>query len=253
MKGPMRARAEAAWLGMALCLGATATAAAQEQKAWTYSVTPYFWMAGLQGQVGIRDLTADVDESFSDIFDNLKFGAMAYVEARYRPWTFGLDAFYVSLKETHAVARTLVSGEIVATQKELMLQPTVGYTIVADSGVSLDVVAGARYWNMNMGFEVNPTNFPGVSRSRTIDWADATIGARIRWTPAKLWRVNLYGDGGGGGSDGTFQALGTVGYDAWSWGTVVAGYRFLYADYNRDDVLFDVQMNGPLLAVAFRF
>src|SRR5262245_22556335 len=101
MRRSMRALASMAWLGIVSLMTVAAEVReqdqTQEQKHWT--ITPYLWMSGLTGQVSIRDLSADVDESFSDIFHDLKFASMAYFEWRYRPWTIGLDVFYVSLKE----------------------------------------------------------------------------------------------------------------------------------------------------------
>ncbi|HEV2897283.1 MAG TPA: hypothetical protein VGX71_05460 [Pseudaminobacter sp.] len=51
---------------------------------WTFSVTPYFWAAGLSGQTRSFGLPViDIDADFSDIPDNRDFAAMAIVDARY--------------------------------------------------------------------------------------------------------------------------------------------------------------------------
>ncbi len=50
---------------------------------WTYSVTPYFWAAGLSGETSQFGLPiVDIDADFRDIFDNLDFVAMLIGEAR---------------------------------------------------------------------------------------------------------------------------------------------------------------------------
>lgn len=52
---------------------------------WTFSVTPYFWAAGLSGETRAFGLpgVVDFDTDFSDILDHLDFAAMAIVDARY--------------------------------------------------------------------------------------------------------------------------------------------------------------------------
>ena len=48
------------------------------------SSPPYFWAAGISGDVGQFGLPpVHIDADFGDIFDHLDFGAMAIGEARY--------------------------------------------------------------------------------------------------------------------------------------------------------------------------
>ena len=66
---------------MAADIRSPMTPAVQEtttESGWTFSFAPYFWAAGLSGDVAQFGLPeAHVDASFSDIFDHLDFGAMA--------------------------------------------------------------------------------------------------------------------------------------------------------------------------------
>ena len=39
---------------------------------WRFSVIPFLWMPGLNGETGVRGVTAAVDASFIDIFDTMK-------------------------------------------------------------------------------------------------------------------------------------------------------------------------------------
>ena len=52
---------------------------------------------------------------------------------------------------------------------------------------------------------------------------------------------------GGGGSNFTYQIIGTVGVDIHKHYAVVLGYRYLNVDYDKDRFLFDTAMKGPLL------
>ncbi|SFT80813.1 hypothetical protein [Sedimentitalea nanhaiensis] len=75
---------------------------AQSLPDWEFRLTPYLWMAGLQGQVGtVPGLPpVDVDLSFSDILDDLEFGSMVMGSARNGPWVIYLDTTHVQLSTT---------------------------------------------------------------------------------------------------------------------------------------------------------
>jgi hypothetical protein len=47
---------------------------------WEFHVIPYFWMAGLGGDVTVRDIEVDVDAKFSDIFDHFDYGGALHLE-----------------------------------------------------------------------------------------------------------------------------------------------------------------------------
>src|SRR5215470_2861616 len=49
---------------------------------WRISISPYLWMAGMHGSVAFGGHAVQVDQSFSDIFHNLKFGVMGLSELR---------------------------------------------------------------------------------------------------------------------------------------------------------------------------
>lgn len=235
-----------------LVVAAHAPAAAQTNPEWTFSVTPYFWMSGLHGDVGVRRLATHVDLSFSDILDALKFGAMAYGEARYQSYVFGLDGIYVSVGGAKTIAFRNDTGTFSLDLKETMVQPTVGYTI-GGSDWSVDGLLGIRYWHLSADLDVDRTRRPSNERSGSVDWADATAGVRIHWMPIDHFRVTAGGDGGGGGSRGTWQAYASVGGDPRSWLTLSLAYRGLGVNYDHDESLFDVTMQGLLIAAAFRF
>lgn len=64
---------------------------------WEFTVTPYFWGAGMDGDATVKGVESSVDLSFSDILDDLDFGAMAHLEARNGKWGFFLDPSYIKL------------------------------------------------------------------------------------------------------------------------------------------------------------
>src|SRR5215475_4387276 len=62
---------------------------------WEFAVTPYLFLARLDGEVGVLGETAQVNASFRDIFRNLDFALMGTFEARKGNWIFVGDAMYM--------------------------------------------------------------------------------------------------------------------------------------------------------------
>jgi len=216
------------------------------------SVTPYAWLSGLTGDVGARDVAVHVDASFADVVKALKFAASATAEARRGPWLGSVDALYVSVGGERSVAIRGDTGSFALTQHQTMIQPTAGYSVAGNAQWALDLLAGARYWNLGVTLDVDRPRASN-ERSGSRAWVDAVVGARFRMTPAPRVHIVVGGDAGGGGSKSTWQVHGSAGYDVWSVVTVGVAYRSLDVNYDRDNLLFDTRTHGPLIGATFRF
>ena len=66
--------------------------ATSEYGGWEFQISPYAWFVNLDGKAAtIRGLPpVDIDANFSDVWDNLNFGALTVLEARRD--RFGLKA-----------------------------------------------------------------------------------------------------------------------------------------------------------------
>jgi hypothetical protein len=245
----MRAIRTASLAIAALASHVTSAAAQFTGREWYYSITPYFWASGLDGKVGAQHVSADVNMSFGDVWDALKFGGTLYGEARVRRYVLGLDANYVSIGGARTIAFRGDTGVLSLDQKQTMIQPTVGTTVGGDWW-ALDFVAGLRYWQISTDLDVDRALRPPNDRKGSRSWVDATGGARLQWIPYDAFRVILGADGGGGGSNGTWQGYVSLGADVSSWCALSVGYRGLLVNYDRDGFLYDVHMRGLTLAAT---
>jgi hypothetical protein len=228
---------------------------AQSNEPWRFQVTPYGWLAGLTGRVGVRRLTTDVDLSVGDVLDALQFAAMLNGEARKGHWVVGFDAIYVSLGDAKSFLIRGDTGSIGLTLRETIIQPVGGYQF-GDPNWGVDVLVGFRYWNLRADLDVDPAVRPSGphEHSGSINWVDATGGARAHFVyPAWHTRFILGADGGGGGSHDTWQVYGSAGYNLSSMWTVGLGYRILGVNYDRDELLNVTRMKGFLLFGTYRF
>ena len=221
---------------------------------WRFSVTPYLWLIGLHGKVGVRDFVADVDLSPGDILDMLQFGIMGSGEARYGPWVIAADGIYAKVGAGKVLAIRGDTGSLDYKQTETIIQPVGGYSFGPRLGWwGVDVLGGFRYWHLGATLEVNRPSAPSNEHSNSRSWLDVTGGLRAHFTPIPAFHITAGGDGGGGGSKGSWQAYGALGYDAWKRWTFSVAYRSLWVNYDHDNFLFDTDSRGALIAVTYRF
>jgi hypothetical protein len=246
---------------MSICLDTLFTSSAGAQwttrgspsdKGWRFAVTPYLWLAGLEGDVGVGPLTSHVDLSPADILDALQFAASAYGEVRRQWFVGGIDALYVSVGGAKAIVFRGDTGSFNLSNRQTILQPFVGYS-VGNATWTLDVLAGARYWRSRNELSVDRPNGRSVDRTLLTDWWDATGGLRLTGTIIPRLRFTAGGDAGGGGAKSDWQLHGDVGYDVSSRWTVGIVYRFLSVDYSKTNFLQDVDMKGLVLAGTYHF
>ncbi len=92
------------------------TAIAAKNK-WQYLLQPYLMFPVMDGTIGLGNLPdADIHANASDIFSNLKFGAMLYFEASNDRWAFTSDIIYMNLSQDIEGKRGIISGEAGAKQ-----------------------------------------------------------------------------------------------------------------------------------------
>jgi hypothetical protein len=232
-----------------LCWSTAARAQVLTDDQWHFAVTPYVWIVGLEGDLGVRRLQSNVDLAPWEIVKHLQFGFMANAQARKGPYGLGLDGIYAKLGGARAFAIRGDTGGLDLTQHMTILQPTGGYTI-GDSTWSVDFLVGMRYWNLSTSLDVS---FPRLSneRSGSRQWVDATGGARATYSPYEKVHLVAAADGGEGGSRDTWQALGSVGYDAWSKWRLGAAYRVLAVNYDRNNFLFDTRLKGFVVGATY--
>jgi hypothetical protein len=239
---------QAALFGIALL-----AAAPSQADGWTHELAPYVWGAGMDGTVGIRDVTADVDQSFGDILDNLEFGFMGMYRASKDRFSITVDGVYMGLGATERGPGGLVKADI--DMDQAALEVDVGYEVV-DRFV---VFGGLRYNDLEA--KVQTTGALDVVREADgrENWIDPVIGAHYTIPFNDTWSASLRGDigGFGVGSDFAWQGIATLRWQATPGFGVLAAYRYMAMDYDNgsgnDYFKYDMAMSGPALGVVFTF
>jgi len=218
------------------------------------TIAPYFWMAGLSGDVAAFGAPAvNVDANFSDILDNLDFGGMLVGEARYGRFGVFSDFLYLKVSTGKATPLGFLANSLNLTAETLEWTVAGSYALIETERGHLDILAGARLWSVNNELEIGGGPFGGRSASDSATWVDAIVGVRGRTFVTDHLYLTGWAMVGAGGADIDWDLLGGLGYQFTDHFSGVIGYRAAGVDYSDGPFLFDVVIQGPVLGAVIRF
>lgn len=235
---------------------------------WKFDFNSWAWLASISGDIGVRDVTVDVDAGFKDILDAsdslLAFsGRLEFTKGK---WGGYIDAFYMNLGVDDVAGPGFpaidVSSEIIVLDTGVSYRigewiPT-GEAERNSRNTSLDLYAGLRYTSYEIKLEPDGL----ATREKSGDVFDPVIGLRFEKPINEKWHLNLNGDigGFGVGSDFAWAITSVFGYDCTifdSPATVYLGYRAIGWDYlngsGANKLDWDVVMHGPILGLSIKF
>ena len=230
--------------------------AAQAEDAWTFKLVPYVWMTGLSGDVGTLPPAppANIDLSFRDVLENLDMAAFVVGEARHGDFFLVGEMTYAKLSTDGKTPGPFFSG-VDLTATTFMAGLGAGYTLNRGERHRIDAWAGARIWSIDTELKLKPGILAGQKASDSKTFVDPVVGAMLSFDIAPDWILNASGSIGGFGAaaDLEWGVTGSVTYQiSDTWG-VVAGYRYLAVDYDRNGFVFDVSQSGPLIGTVISF
>ncbi|MDQ0561569.1 opacity protein-like surface antigen [Rhizobium mesoamericanum] len=227
---------------------------AEAADGWTFSVAPYFWMAGLSGdtaQFGLPSVHINAD--FGDILDNLDFAFMAAGEARYDRFSVIGDVIYTKLSADGETRRGILADDVEVTAKTFAGLLGVGYSVLENPSVNLDIVGGIRVWSVDTELSFSGGLLHGREFDDSATWVDGVAGLRGKYFFTPEVYVTGWGLIGGGGADIDWDVALGVGYNFTDRISAIAGYRALGVDYSDSGFVFDVVEQGPILGLAIKF
>ena len=155
----------------------------ETEQGWTYAIAPYFWAAGLSGDVGSFGLpTVEVDAKFGDILKNLDFAAMATAEARYDRYSIFGDIQYVKISAGNGTPRGVVATSVDLTSETFSGLIGAGYSVLQSDAGRLDLVGGVKVWSVNNDLDFHGGILDGVSASDGKTWVDGLVGVRANYS-----------------------------------------------------------------------
>ena len=221
---------------------------AQQSDEWEFTLSPYLWLSGLDGTVGVRGLETSVDLSAGDVLENLETAALVRFEARKSRWAVLFDTV------------------VIASQKDTVQPPGVVDIdqVVFEFGGAYrlndvaEILVGGRWVSINTNAQLN-LPMQTLTASNDQDWVEPFAGIRLGTDLNDRWLVGARGDIGGLGFGSTmmWNVEANLGFRVTPHISILAGYRVLDIDHdddnNLDSLLYDVKTGGPIIRFDFGF
>src|SRR5690242_6449859 len=107
------------------------------------------WMAGVNGDAGVKGFVTEQDLSFSEILKHLDMLASGSLYFRYHRWELFADGLYLKLSDT-ADLRGILFDSARVSLKQAFSEQFLGFRLINCEDGFLSIFAGAR-WNYMQG------------------------------------------------------------------------------------------------------
>lgn len=254
---------------------ATPAVAQSAPDAWKFQAILYGFFPSVGGSTTFPERSgtgSSINVSNSTLLSNLDFTFMGTFEARKGRWGIFTDFIYLDVSGGESATRDFtvgghgvpasVSGNLDLDLKGIVWTLAGEYALIQDPANEMYVLGGARLLDIkstlsySLTGDVGPIVGPGRNGSSEVDasfW-DAIVGVkgRVSFGDRRQWFVPYYADIGTGESELTYQLFGGLGYN-FSWGSVLAGWRYLDYRFKSGSNFDNVDFNGPMVGVGFRW
>ena len=232
---------------------------------WQSSWTGYLWVPGMNGDVNVRGIPADVNVSVSDTANqikNMKASFSGHYEGNKKPYGIIADVNYWKLDLDYIGVNNAGNVEPSQIIVELAGTYTLSEKIEGEQTAQrVQALLGARYNQLklqinNTALDEGGTSFSG---SRSQNFVDPFIGVRMYQALSPKWGFNLRTDigGFGVGSEMVYNAVASFGYNVGKKRSILMGWKYYKTNFNNgsgDDYFkWNVAESGPFVAFQTRF
>lgn len=249
------------WIGLTMLLLACAVAPhawADAEESWEFSLTPYGWLPSIDGDMNYGQQGLSVNPE--SIVKGLSWATLISGEARKGKWSVLGDVVYLRMGDSknNSVSLPNGSGVSIPVNADLNMKSWVvhligGCRVLEDERVSMDVLAGLRYFYLSSTLDLSSPALPaGRSLSAAADLWNGVVGIRGEITVVDALFIPYYLDLGTGSADFTWQGMSGLGYK-FSWGDLLATYRYLSFDQGGGDAIEKMSFGGLAVGAKFRF
>lgn len=213
---------------------------------WDMSITPYIWLPEVKLGLGVgANPPVDSSQSILDILD----GAFLIAgEARRGALSFFGEFNWLDLSDTIETRFGILDTDW--SLNGIMVSANVGYAVRQTDNSRIEAFAGLRHWSLDA-----ETSVVGRTARADRNWTDPIVGLRFEKSLSDTLAIRGMANVGGFGvgSEKQWELLGMVDWKVSDLVSVSAGYRHLDIDFDEDNLIWNTELSGPLLAVRFSF
>jgi hypothetical protein len=139
--------------------------------------------------------------------------------------------------------------------KAIIATGAASFQFVDTPSTELEVLAGVRYWGLDVDLSLDPPAGGGPSASASRDLFNPVVGLRGRQALSKRFYLEGTGLIGGVTDDINFMwdVYGGLGFNFTDRFSASLGYRGMGIDYETGGVVLDLISQGPVAGLTFRF
>lgn len=230
-------------------------AVAQDSSEWDWSIAPYLWTVGIDGDVAIGPIQQQLDISFSDILSDFDVGGSIFAEVGKGRHAAHFDYTYLRLKPdpTDLPSPPLPPESTLSTKMTInIFEPAYNYRFEGEGLAA--IVVGARYLDIEMRMTpdiagpslpveppINPPLPEGPIETGP-SWWDYFVGIKTHHQIGDHWDFQFYGTVGAGDSDWPWTAQAMFSRRFSNDNRLGLGVRIWGIDY--------AESNGPMAQAA---
>ncbi len=213
---------------------------------WQFTITPYLWIASIQGDTGADGFDSGIDTGYTFLsLDNLEGAFFIAASASKGRWTIQTDMVFLKYADDFTVGPLATAINLEGSILELSAAYRAGrfeYT---------EFIFGVRRVSLETGISLTP----GPQRFQKANWVDPLVGIRHVRPLGQRWQAIVRADLGGFGVSSKLTFNGIVGADfsMTEHSSLFLGYRYLTLDFKEDDFLVDLTADGLALGIEFSF
>jgi hypothetical protein len=218
---------------------------------WQYDFEIYGWLPNIYVTTASQD---HITLTLWDLISNLNWMTMVDFGARKDKWSFGADVIYLHIGD-HVQETTggpfgrPETLDVNVTLKGFISTLSGGYQIAGNDRYQLDIIAGARYLDLELPLTIDIDDKPESVDPGGSTW-DGVIGMSGVTTLNDQWYVDYYGDIGTGDSDLTWQTRVGAGYKFKKF-TGTFGLRYLRWNFDKKAELDNMRVIGPYVGAKW--
>lgn len=232
----------------------TGQAHAQDRD-WQFQATGNLWLPTTRVTVDTPRGSVSGKLSISDAIDDLDFALMGSFEARRDRLSLSADLIYFDLTARQPTPFGALFDMAAVNSKITALTALAAWRVQETSNFAIDLGAGARMMWTDVDVSLTGGALPPESSGVSDDWIDPVIALRARYDFDEKWFGTLYLDAGGFGvgSEETYQAAATLGYNLNERWSLSGGWRFLSFEREKNGTTLDFEQSGAIFAATVKF